>query len=78
MYEAKLSNLAARIAIQTSNVALSGDETAKWVESTNAEVDALQFEIERNQNVGAAPRAALLQTLADARDRLRVLALDQI
>jgi hypothetical protein len=39
----------------------------------SAEVDALQFEIERNQNVEAAPRAALLETLADARDRVRVL-----
>ncbi|MFT4433691.1 hypothetical protein [Caballeronia sp. 15715] len=78
MYEAKLSNLAARIAIQTSNATLNGDETAQWVERMSAEVDALQCEIERNQNVEAAPRAALLETLADARDRVRVLALDQI
>jgi hypothetical protein len=78
MYEAKLSNLAARIAIQTNNATLNGDETAQWVERMSAEVDALQFEIERNQNVEAAPRAALLKTLADARDRVRVLALDQI
>jgi 3'-phosphoadenosine 5'-phosphosulfate sulfotransferase (PAPS reductase)/FAD synthetase len=78
MYEAKLSNLAARIAIQTNNTTLNGDETAQWVERMSAEVDALQFEIERNQNVEAAPRAALLETLADARDRVRVLALDQI
>ena len=78
MYEAKLSNLAARIAIQTNNATLNGDETAEWVERTNDEVDALQFEIERNQKVGAAPRAALLETLANARDRVRVLALDQI
>jgi hypothetical protein len=77
MYEAKLSNLAARIAIQTNNATLNGDETAQWVECMSAEVDALQFEIERNQNVEAAPRAALLETLADARDRVRVLALDQ-
>lgn len=78
MYEAKLSNLAARIAIQTNNATLNSDETAQWVERMSAEVDALQFEIERNQNVEAAPRAALLETLADARDRVRVLALDQI
>jgi hypothetical protein len=78
MYEAKLSNLVARIAIQINNATLNGDETAEWVERTNAEVDALQFEIERNQNVEAAPRATLLETLADARDRVRVLALDQI
>jgi hypothetical protein len=78
MYEAKLSNLAARIAIQTNNATLNGEETAQWVERMSAEVDALQFEIERNQNVEAAPRAALLKTLADARDRVRVLALDQI
>jgi hypothetical protein len=32
MYEAKLSNLAARIAIQTNNLTLNGDETAQWVE----------------------------------------------
>jgi hypothetical protein len=44
----------------------------------SAEVNALQFEIERNQNVEAAPRAAMLETLADARDRVRVMALDQI
>jgi vacuolar-type H+-ATPase subunit B/Vma2 len=78
MCEAKLSNLAARIAIQTNNATLNGDQTARWVERMSAEVDALQFEIERNQNVEAAPRAALLETLADARDHVRVLALDQI
>jgi hypothetical protein len=78
MYEAKLSNLAARIAIQTNNLTLNGDETAQWVERMSAEVNALQFEIERNQNVEAAPRAAMLETLADARDRVRVMALDQI
>jgi hypothetical protein len=66
-YEAKLSNLAARIAIRTNNAALNGHETVEWVGRTNAEVDALQFEIERNQNVEAAPRAALLETLANAR-----------
>jgi hypothetical protein len=76
MYEAKLSNLAARIAIQTNNATLNGDETAKWVERMGAEVDALQSQIERNQNVAAASRAALLKTLADARDRVQVLALD--
>jgi hypothetical protein len=78
MYEAKLSNLAARIAIQANNATLNGDETAQWVKRMSAEVDALQFAIERNQNVEAAPRAALLETLADARDRVRALALDQI
>lgn len=77
MYEARLSNLAARITIQTNNSSLSEDATARWVERMSDEVDALQSEIERNQNVEPAPRAAMLKTLADAREQLRVLAFDQ-
>ena len=78
MYEAKLSNLAARVTIQTGNASLNDDKTAEWVDRTTAEIDALQFEIERNQNVEATSRATLLEILTDVRDRVRMLALDKI
>jgi hypothetical protein len=68
MYEAKLSNLAARIAMHAdSAVALNEDEAIAWIERTRKELDNLRFEIEHNQNVEAIPRAAMVKTLEAVR-----------
>lgn len=78
MFEAKVGNLVARIAIQADNAALSEGETTRWIANTNAEVNSLQFEIEHSQNIEIAVRALLVEKMENARDRLRVLELDQI
>jgi hypothetical protein len=68
MYEAKLSNLTARIAIRVdSTVGGNDDQRLAWIEGMNKELDDLRFEIEHNQNVEAVPRTALVKALEAAR-----------
>ena len=68
MYEAQLSNLAARLTNAARETAEMPEESRQaWLAAIEDEIDALRTEIERNQNVESPNRAQLLQQLEDAR-----------
>jgi hypothetical protein len=75
MYDARISNLDGRVGATIEQLSsMSEDNRQAWLDRTEAEIDALRFEIEHNQNVELASRDELIEKLEAIRKKaLRVI-----
>jgi|HubBroStandDraft_5_1064220.scaffolds.fasta_scaffold279567_2 hypothetical protein len=75
MYDARISNLDGRVGATIGQLSsMSEDNRQSWLDRTEAEIDALRFEIEHNQNVELASRGELIERLEAIRNKaLRVV-----